>query len=121
MGDRKKTATGFHVPVSFRQEHMGIIENIDDLVKSGRVNLSRSALILSACDMVYGKSNINLIEDHILARYSIRSDRVFKDFNAVLNFELKQKSIGEIIELWQITNWDMAYILYRHCIGIGER
>ena len=81
---------------------------------------SRSSIVCDALSIAFGSEDMNDVEDLILNKYADKiyaGPRLFKTFDDVLEWELKQKSISQIAVLWHVSFQTLGKLMYRYCAG----
>ena len=107
-----------HISVAFPNNKLHILVAINKIVKSRTLkNISRSQLMIDAVEMFIGNVNTTNIEKQILSLYKseeIIGPKRFKTFSDIFAWEIREKSITDIIRLWAVSKAQMAFLFYRY-------
>ena len=112
-----KIHIGGVISISFPRNQYEILLGLNEAAKVMRV--SRSELARDALYMMYNVHSIVELETMILNKY--KSGRLigpvpFTNFNSLLEWEMRSRHLIDVALKWEITNKDMAHLLYRYCM-----
>lgn len=114
---QNKVQFGGVISISFPRNQRDILLGLNEATNAMRV--SRSELARDALYMMYNVQSIVELETLILNRYRkgrLEGPSKITNFDNLLEYELKNSGLIKVALKWEITNKDMAHLLYRYCM-----
>lgn len=108
-----------HISVSFTVNDFALLSKITRLAEE-MVHCSRSELIVQALEAMYGSvADLGPLRQQILDKYAgggLEGSPAFTVFDDALDYELRNRTVAEIGELWGIGPWEVGHLLLAHCL-----
>lgn len=108
-GDNRQ---GIYFTLSFKKEDEPVYQQ---LMRMKGNNIATSELVVDACRLKFGIADLDLMKTVILERYidkDLVGPRLFKTFEDIMEWELKNTPIHDIVIKWGITPQQFSCLLY---------
>jgi hypothetical protein len=117
--DRKKRKD---VAIYFRQEDTPILNQLIRMVETEQA-LSVSEIVLDTLREKLGINDYSLLQNTILEKYAdgkLQGPRLFKTFADILDWELQNGPVRDLLGKWNITERELAVMVYLHIYGLRK-